>query len=114
MLFQGGFTFTNFIADAFTIFMFILWFWLLIVVSGDLFRRHDVSGFAKVLWVIAFVLFSYIGVFAYLLTQGHGMAERTKAQASETREELRHIAGCSAAEEIGKLDKLKAAGSITK
>ena len=48
MLFQGGFTFTNFIADAFTIFMFVLWFWLLIIVSGDLFRRHDVSGFAKV------------------------------------------------------------------
>jgi len=55
VLFQGGFTFTNFIADAFAIFMFVLWFWLLIVVSGDLFRRHDVSGLAKVLWVIAFV-----------------------------------------------------------
>jgi hypothetical protein len=44
MLFQGGFTFANLITDAFAIFMFILWFWLLIVVSGDLFRRHDVSG----------------------------------------------------------------------
>jgi hypothetical protein len=113
LLFDGGFTFSNFIADAFTIFMFILWFWLLIVVSGDLFRRHDVSGFAKVLWVIAFVLFSYIGVFAYLLTQGRGMAERNKAQANEAREELRHIVGFSAADEIVKLDKLKAAGSIT-
>ena len=113
MLFDGGFTFGNFIADAFTIFMFILWFWLLIVVSGDLFRRHDVSGFAKVLWVIAFVLFSYLGVFAYLLTQGRGMAERNRAQASEAREELRHIVGFSAADEIVKLDKLKAAGSIT-
>jgi cbb3-type cytochrome oxidase subunit 3 len=113
MLFDGGFTFGNFIADAFTIFMFILWFWLLIVVSGDLFRRHDVSGFAKVLWVIAFVLFSYLGVFAYLLTQGRGMAERNRAQASEAREELRHIVGFSAADEIVKLDKLKIAGSIT-
>jgi hypothetical protein len=113
VLFNGGFTFGNFIADAFTIFMFILWFWLLIVVSGDLFRRHDVSGFAKVLWVIAFVLFSYLGVFAYLLTQGRGMAERNRAQANEAREELRHIVGFSAADEIVKLDKLKAAGSIT-
>src|ERR1700735_5511507 len=113
MLFDGGFPFGNFIADAFTIFMFILWFWLLIVVSGDLFRRHDVSGFAKVLWVIAFILFSYLGVFAYLLTQGRGMAERNKAQASEAREELRHIVGFSAADEIVKLDKLKSAGSIT-
>jgi cbb3-type cytochrome oxidase subunit 3 len=113
MLFDGGFTFGNFITDAFTIFMFILWFWLLIVVSGDLFRRHDVSGFAKVLWVIAFVLFSYLGVFAYLLTQGRGMAERNRAQATEAREELRHIVGFSAADEIVKLDKLKMAGSIT-
>ena len=80
MLFQGGFTFTNFIADAFTIFMFILWFWLLIVVSGDLFRRHDVSGFAKVLWVIAFILFSYIGVFAYLLTQGRAWPSAIKRE----------------------------------
>jgi hypothetical protein len=113
MLFDGGFTFGNFIADAFTVFMFILWFWLLIVVSGDLFRRHDVSGFAKVLWVIAFVLFSYLGVFAYLLTQGRGMAERNRAQANEAREELRHIVGFSAADEIVKLDKLKAAGSLS-
>ena len=52
--------------------MFILWFWLLIVVSGDLFRRHDVSGFAKVLWVIAFILFSYLGVFAYPSHRGTG------------------------------------------
>jgi len=67
MLFDGGFTFGNFIADAFTIFMFILWFWLLIVVSGDLFRRHDVSGFAKVLWVIAFVLFFFVfATYAFL------------------------------------------------
>src|ERR1700732_4524459 len=113
MLFDGGLTFTNFVTNTFAIFMFILWFWLLITVSGDLFRRHDVSGFAKVLWVIAFILFSYLGVFAYLLTQGRGMAERNRAQASEAREELRHIVGVRGAEEIVKLDKLKTAGSIT-
>ena len=113
MLFSGGFTYGNFFADILTIFLFILWFWLLIVASGDLFRRHDISGFAKVLWVIAFILFSYLGVFAYFLTQGHGMAERNKAQATEAREELRHIVGFSVADELGKLDKLKAAGSIT-
>src|ERR1700684_1610282 len=96
MMFDGGFTFGNFVADAFTIFMFILWFWLLIVVSGDLFRRHDLSGFAKVLWVIAFVLFHSLGVFAYLLTQGRVMAEQNRAQARDAREEFRHIVGFSA------------------
>ena len=113
MLFSGGFTFGNFLLDAFSLFMFILWFWLLIVVSGDLFRRHDVSGVAKVLWVIAFILFSYIGVFAYLLTEGRGMAERNRAQANEARDELRKIVGFSAADEITKLDRLKATGSIS-
>ncbi len=113
MLFSGGFTYGNFFADVLTIFLFILWFWLLIVASGDLFRRHDISGFAKVLWVIAFILFSYLGVFAYFLTQGRGIAERNKTQAAEAREELRHIVGFSAADEIVKLDRLKAAGSIT-
>ncbi len=113
MLFSGGFTYGNFFADILTIFLFILWFWLLIVAAGDLFRRHDISGFAKVLWVIAFILFSYLGVFAYFLTQGRGMAERNRQQANEARDELRQIVGFSAADEITKLDRLKAAGSIS-
>ena len=113
MLFEGGFTFRNFVADAFAIFMFVLWFWLFISVASDLFRRHDISGWVKVLWVIALILFSYIGIFAYILTQGRGMAERNQARAQEARDELRQIAGFSAADEIEKLNKLKAAGSIS-
>ncbi|HET9664509.1 MAG TPA: hypothetical protein VFP00_09795 [Burkholderiales bacterium] len=50
MFFDGGFTFSNFLVDVFVIFMFILWFWLLITVFGDLFRRGDVSGFGKLIW----------------------------------------------------------------
>jgi uncharacterized membrane protein len=113
MLFNGGFTFTNFIADIFSVFMFILWFWLLITVSGDLFRRHDVSGFGKVIWVIVLIVLPYIGIFAYLLTQGRGMAERDQARVKQAREELRHVIGYSAADELEKLDRLKAAGSIS-
>ena len=113
MLFDGGFTFTNFLADAFASFMFILWFWLLITVIGDLFRRHDTSGLTKVLWVILLIILPYIGIFAYLLTQGRGMAERNQARAQHAREELRHLVGFSAADEIGKLDQLKSSGSIS-
>jgi Phospholipase_D-nuclease N-terminal len=113
MLFQGGFTFTNFVADVFAVFMFILWFWLLITVSSDLFRRHDVSGLGKVLWVILLIVLPYIGIFAYIFTQGPGMAERNEARAKEAREELRRIVGFSAADEIEKLNRLKSAGSIS-
>jgi hypothetical protein len=113
LLFEGGFTFRNFVADAFAIFMFVLWFWLFVSVASDLFRRHDISGWVKVLWVIALILFSYIGIFAYILTQGRGMAERNQARAQEARDELRQIAGFSAADEIEKLDRLKSSGSIS-
>jgi hypothetical protein len=113
MLFEGGFTFTNFVADAFAVFMFILWFWLLITVSGDLFRRHDVSGFGKVLWVILLIVLPYIGIFAYIFTQGRGMAERNEARAKEARGELRQAVGFSVADEIEKLDRLKSTGSIS-
>jgi Phospholipase_D-nuclease N-terminal len=113
MLFEGGFTFRNFVADAFAIFMFVLWFWLFVSVATDLFRRHDVSGWAKVLWVIALLLFSYIGIFAYILTQGRGMAERNQARAQQARDEFRQVVGYSAADEIEKLDRLKSTGSIS-
>lgn len=61
----------------------------------------------------AFVLFSYLGVFAYILTQGWGMAERNQARANEARDELRQMVGFSAADEIAKLDALKSKGSIS-
>ena len=110
---QEGFTFRNFVVDAFTIFVFIVWFWLLISVASDLFRRHDISGWAKAIWVIVLVVAPYIGVFAYLIFQGRGMAERNLQQAQAAREELQRAVGFSAADEIEKLDRLKKAGSIS-
>ena len=111
--FQEGFTFRNFVVDAFTIFIFIVWFWLLMSVVSDLFRRHDVSGWAKAIWVIALIVLPYIGVFAYLISQGSGMTERNAQQAQEARQELRRVVGFSAADEIEKRDRLKKAGSIS-
>ena len=52
MLFEGGFSFTNFLTDVLAVFVFVVWFWLLITVYSDLFRRHDISGWGKALWVI--------------------------------------------------------------
>ena len=111
--FQEGFTYRNFLVDALSIFVFVVWFWLLILIFGDLFRRHDISGWGKALWVIGLVLFSYLGVLVYLITQGRGMAERNTQQAQQAREELRRVVGYSVADEITKLDQLKKSGSIT-
>jgi predicted membrane channel-forming protein YqfA (hemolysin III family) len=113
MLFDGGFTFTNFLADIFSIFFFVLWLWLLFTVFGDLFRRHDVSGVGKVAWVILLIVLPYIGVFAYILTQGRGMAERNRELVQRAQDQMRQMVGFSAADEIEKLDRLKASKSIS-
>jgi hypothetical protein len=110
---MGGVQFGTFLVDVFVIFMFVLWIWLLISVFSDLFRRVDISGGAKVICVIFLIILPYLGVLAYVLTQGGGMAERNQAQATKAREEMRNIVGFSAADEIRKLDELKAKGSIT-
>ena len=111
--FQEGFTYRNFLLDALAIFVFIVWFWLLITVAADLFRRHDISGWIKALWVIAWIVVPYLGVLAYLIFQGGGMAERNVQQAHQARVELRRVVGYSVADEIEKLNRLKQAGSIS-
>ena len=110
---QEGFTYLNFLMDALAIFIFVVWFWLLITVFADLFRRHDISGWIKAIWVIALIVFPYIAVLAYLISQGRGMSERNVQQAQQAREELRRVVGFSAADEIQKLDALKKAGTIS-
>ena len=111
--FQEGFTYRNFLMDALTIFVFIVWFWLLISVARDLFRRHDISGWGKAIWVIALIVFPYISVLVYLISQSRSMAEREREAVQQAREELRSVVGFSAADEIQKLDRLKQAGSIS-
>ena len=88
---SDGFTFSNFLADALAIFLFVVWLWLLITVTNDLFRRHDISGWGKAAWVIALILFSYLAIFVYLITQGKSMAQRNAEQAKEARAELRQV-----------------------
>src|SRR5215468_10643776 len=111
--FQEGFTFRNFFVDVLTIFFFVVWFWLIFIVGSDLFRRRDISGWIKAIWVIAVIVFPYIAVLAYFIFQGRGMAGRNVEQAQQARDELRRVVGFSVADEIQKLDGLKKAGSIS-
>jgi hypothetical protein len=110
---QEGFTYRNFLMDGLAIFAFIVWFWLLITVGSDLFRRRDVSGWVKAIWVIGWIVFPYIAVLGYLIFQGRGMAERNVQQAQQAREDLRRAVGFSVADEVEKLDRLRKSGSIS-
>jgi hypothetical protein len=113
MLFQGGFSFANFLADVVTVIVFVLWFWLIVTVFGDLIRRGDISGVGKALWVIVLIVLPYLGVFAYLLVQGKGMAERNSQRIRQARDDVQRAVGFSVADEIEKLNRLETSGAIS-
>ena len=107
------FTFGHFLLGVLYIFAFVIWFWLIISVLSDLFRRHDVHGGVKAVWIIFLILIPYFGVFIYLITQGHGMNERNRQAASQARDEMRGYLGVGVADELEKLDTLKSSGKIS-
>src|SRR4051794_8534569 len=100
-------------------FSWVLWIWLLITVYSDVFRRPDIGGGAKAGWVILTLFLPFIGVFAYLITQGRGMGERRAAQVEAQRaaldDHIRTVASGSAsgADELAKAQALLDDGVIT-
>ena len=66
-------------------FLFFIWIWLLITVFADLFRSHDLSGWAKAAWCLFVIIVPYLGVFVYLIARGHKMAEHAQ-QAAEAQD----------------------------
>jgi hypothetical protein len=115
----ANYTFASFLWDMLLVFAFVIWFWLLITVFGDIFRRHDTSGFAKVLWIIFVIIAPYLGVLVYLLVEHQGMAERNmqaaQAQQSQFDQYVQSVAGSGggAAAEIEKAKSLLDSGAIT-
>src|ERR1044072_915099 len=98
--------------------MFFIWIWLLIMVFSDIFRSHDLGGFAKFLWVAFVIIFPYLGVLVYLIARGGKMHEHAvqSAQASDAaaRAYIQSAAsGSSPADELSRLADLKAKGVIS-
>ena len=102
----------------FVIFAWVIWFWLLITVFGDLFRRRDISGWGKTGWIIFVIILPFLGVFVYLIAQHQGMADRNieaqqqvQAQADDY---IRTVAAQSdPAEQIAKAKQLLDSGAIS-
>jgi hypothetical protein len=97
-------------------FLFFIWIWILITVFADIFRSHDLSGWAKALWVIFVIVFPYLGVFVYLIARGNKMSEHAQeavqAQDAAARQYIKEAAGGSPADELARLADLKAKGVI--
>ncbi len=97
-------------------FAWVAWFWVVITVFADLFRRHDISGWGKAAWVVFVIVVPFLGVLIYLIAQHDGMRDRSMKQAQEQKAAMdayvRDTAGGSATE-IAKAKELLEAGTIT-
>ena len=99
-------------------FIWIAWFIILFRVLMDIFRRHDIHGGGKVLWIVFVILLPFLGVFVYIITQSHHMAERDMKQAAAAQaqfdEHVKSVAGSGGpAAEIEKANALLSSGAIT-
>ena len=114
----GAYPFWGVFGSMVIFFIWIAWFMLLFRVFGDVFRRDDLSGLGKTGWIVFVILVPFLGVFIYLITQNHGMTERSmnqaRAQRAQFDDQVRAAAssGGSAAE-IQKAKDLLDSGAIT-
>ena len=115
----SGYPLLDLIWTMFVLFGFVLWFWLLIVVFGDLFRRDDLSGWAKAAWTIFVIVLPFFGILTYLILQGRSMGERRRDEAAASRaafeRDVRSITanGERPADQIATAKRLLDSGDIT-
>ncbi len=101
----------------FEVFLFVAWIWILVAIIGDLFRDHEMSGWAKGIWIIFLVFIPFLSALVYLIARGNGMRDRAiKAQSDAKKhfdEYVREQASSSPAEELHKLNDLREKGALT-
>jgi hypothetical protein len=112
----AAYSFGDVMWSMFVFFAWIIFFWLLFTVFGDLFSRHDISGWAKAGWTLLVLVLPYLGIFIYLIANGKGMgeraAQRAQAQQAQVDSYVRSVAD-SGADEITKGKQLLDSGAIT-
>ncbi len=113
----ADFTFGDALLTVLEIFLLVIWFWILITIIADLFRDHTQSGWAKALWILFLIFIPFLTAFVYLIARGDGMRQRAIDHQVEVQKQVdtyvRQTAGTSPAQELERLAKLKADGTIT-
>ncbi len=118
MFLAADYPFLDILWTMLVIFAWVIWFWLLITIFADVFRRRDIGGFSKTLWIIFTIVLPFLGVFIYLIANHDGMADRNVKQIQRQQEQfddyVRATAGSGgAAAEIEKAKGLLDSGAIT-
>jgi hypothetical protein len=114
----ADFTLGDALLTVLEIFLFVIYFWILITIFADLFRDHQLSGWAKAGWIVVLFFVPFLGMLIYLIARGQGMRDRAvKEQADMQRHMdtyIRETAGSgSPVDELAKLSDLKDKGAIS-
>jgi hypothetical protein len=116
MLFAADYPFMDVLWSMIIFFFWVIWIWIVVTVLIDIFRRHDIGGWAKAAWVVFVVILPWLGVLIYLIAQHDGMRERrikeVQAQRAAFDDYVRDAAGGSA-DQIARAKELLDAGTIT-
>lgn len=99
------------------LFMVVIWAWMIIVLFTDIIRSQDLSGWGKALWSLFIIFLPFVGILAYLIVRGGGMAERSAQAAQEANEAtkayIRDAAAVSSdADQLAKLADLHSSGKL--
>jgi ABC-type multidrug transport system fused ATPase/permease subunit len=107
----ADFTFGQALLTVLEVFLFAAWLMILFIIIGDLFRDHQLSGWAKAAWVVFLIFVPFLAALVYLIARGDGMRERSLQQQQEAQKQLdtyirQTAGGGSAADELEKLARL--------
>ena len=109
--------FGQFLWSLLVIFFMIMYFMILFSVVIDLFRNHQMGGFAKALWIIFLIFIPLISLLVYVIVYGKSMAQRQQAAVTEAQQEqdayIKQVAGTSPAEQIAQAQQLLSSGAIS-
>jgi len=117
MLLAASYPFLDVLWTMFIFFLWVIWFWLLFTVFVDVFRRHDIGGGKKALWLIFVIILPFLGVFIYIIVENDGMTkrnlERAQAQRAQFDDYVRDTASGGPTAEIANAKTLLDQGAIT-
>jgi hypothetical protein len=118
MVVANSYPFLSVFWSILVVFGFFIWLMLLFVIFGDLFRRRDIGGWAKALWIVGVIILPYLGVLVYLIAEHNGMAERSEQQQRQAKSQFDDYVRTTAASagpsaEIEKAKALLDNGTIT-
>src|SRR3954449_8057270 len=117
MVIAADYPFLNILWTMIIFFAWVVWIWMMVVILTDVFRRRDIGGVAKAVWVVFLILLPFLGVLAYLITQHDSMAERStkavEAQQNAIDSRIREVAAADGpATEIANAKSLLDSGAI--